>query len=140
MASDPLRKLEEGLRQVDDPNDLPPVLLLVLETLASVFGTSLEGMRNRIITWSTTGTGKSHLVEMLIRPVDDIDPRLVPLVIRGSASLPKRAKRSLTTDDLIPVTGSISDLILEDRRRRSRTSTVLRSSSYSSLNPMSRQS
>jgi hypothetical protein len=117
MASDPLRKLEEGLRQVDDPNDLPPNLLLVLETLASVFGTSLEGMRNRIITWSTTGTGKSHLVEMLIRPVDDIDPRLVPLVIRGHASLPKRAKRSLTTDDLIPVTGSISDLILEDRRR-----------------------
>jgi hypothetical protein len=117
MASDPLRRLEEGLRQVDDPNDLPPDLLLALQTLASVFGTSLEGMRNRIIIWSTTGTAKSRLVERFIRPVHDIDSRLAPLVIRGQASLPKREKRSRTTDDLIPVVGSISDLILEDRRR-----------------------
>jgi len=117
MASDPLRKLEEGLRHVDDPNDLPPDLLLALKTLASVFGTSLEGMRDRIIIWSDTGTGKSQLMETLLRPVDEIDLRLAPLVIQGRVALPKRAKRARTADDLIPVRGSVSDLILEDRRR-----------------------
>ena len=117
MASDPLRRLEEGLLQVEDPGDLPPDLLFALQTLASVFGTSLEGMRNRIIIWSSTGAGKSRLVKRFIRPVDDIDSRLAPLVIRGHASLPKREKRSRTTNDLIPVVGAISDLIIEDRRR-----------------------
>jgi hypothetical protein len=117
MASDPLRRLEEGLRQVEDPSDLAPDLLLALETLASVFGTSPEGMRNRIIIWSSTGTGKSRLVEGFVRSVDDIDSRLAPLVIRGRASLPKREKQSRTTDDLIPVVGAMSDLIIEDRRR-----------------------
>ncbi len=117
MATDPLRKLEEELRQVEDPNDLPPDLLLALRTLASAFGTSLEGMRQRIILWSDTAEGESSLLTIFIRSVEGIDERLAALVAEGHAPLPRHPKRSRTTDDLIPVDGSVSELILEDRRR-----------------------
>jgi len=118
MATNPLRRLEEELRQVDSPDQLPPDLLYALETLAAAFGTSLEAMRDRIIYASSTdepimGFMKSVPTGHNIKP----RTRLATLVANGRAALPKKAKRQRSTDDLIPVEGPVSELVIEDRRR-----------------------
>jgi hypothetical protein len=118
MATDPLRRLEEELRRVESPDELSPDLLYALQTLAAAFGTSLEAMRDRIIYASS----RNQRVIGYLRSVptnDDIKPttRLATLVARGDATLPKRAKRRRGRDDLIPVKGSVSELVIEDRHR-----------------------
>ena len=114
MATDPLRRLEEELRNVESPYDLPPDLLYALETLAAAFGTSVEAMRERIIFPTLGGPFITT-----VPTGHDISPpaRLATLVARGLARLPKKMKRQLTREDLIPVRGSISELVIEDRRR-----------------------
>jgi hypothetical protein len=117
MATDPLRRLEERLRQVDDPHDLPPDLLCALEVLAAAFGTSLEGMRDRIITQSSSGDAVMTFIRALPRD-HNIKPktRLAALVANGRATLPRKTKRPRTKDDLIPIRGPVSELVIEDRR------------------------
>jgi hypothetical protein len=117
MATDPLRRLEEELRQVENPNDLPPDLLYALQTLAAAFGTSLEAMRDRIILASSRDEPIMGFMTSLPTGRDaKSGTRLATLVVNGDAVLPKRAKRRRTRDDLIPVEGLVSDLVIEDRR------------------------
>jgi hypothetical protein len=116
MGTDPLRRLQEELRQVESPEDLPPDLLYALETLAAAFGTSLEAMRDRIIYASS----RDEPVIGFMKSVPtgrDIEPmtQLATLVSQGRATLPKKAKRQRSRDDLIPVKGSVSELVIEDR-------------------------
>jgi hypothetical protein len=118
MATDPLRRLQEELRHVENPTDLPPDLLLVLETLAAAFGTSLEAMRDRVIL--STSKDRPILGLVNITPGDiptNLSSRLAELVADGTAALPKRAKRQRSAQDLIPVSGSVSEFVVEDRRR-----------------------
>jgi hypothetical protein len=117
MATDPLRRLEEQLRQVEDPHDLPPDLLCALEVLAAALGTSLEGMRDRIITQSSSGEPVMGFIRSVPRD-HNIKPktRLAALVANGQATLPRKAKRQRTKDDLIPVRAAVSELLIEDRR------------------------
>lgn len=117
MATDPLRRLEEELRQVENPYELPPDLLFALQTLAAVFGTSLEAMRDRIILASSGDEPIMGLMTSLPTGRDaKSGTRLATLVANGNAVLPRRAKRRRTRDDLIPVEGLVSDLVIEDRR------------------------
>jgi hypothetical protein len=117
MATDPLRRLEEELRQVDNPDELPPDLLYALQTLAAAFGTSLEAMRDRIILASSRDEPIMGFMTSLPTGRDaKSGTRLATLVVNGDAVLPKSAKRRRTRDDLIPVEGLVSDLVIEDRR------------------------
>jgi hypothetical protein len=118
MATDPLRRLEEELRQVENPDELPPDLLYALQTLAAVFGTSLEAMRDRIILASSEDAPIMGFMTSLpsggnAKPAT----RLGALIAHGDAALPKKTKRRRTRDDLIPVEGLVSELVIEDRRR-----------------------
>jgi hypothetical protein len=89
MGTDPLRRLQEELRQVESPEELPPDLLYALETLAAAFGTSLEAMRDRIIYASS----RNEPVIGFMKSVPtgrDIQPmtQLATLVSQGRATLP----------------------------------------------------
>jgi hypothetical protein len=115
VASDALRRLQEELRRVHSPDELPPDLLTALHALAAAFGTSLEAMRDRIVS-------EDEPPVSFMRPVPTghdftSQARLAALVAEGRAVLPKMAKRQRTRDDLIPVKGSISELVIEDRHR-----------------------
>jgi hypothetical protein len=43
--------------------------------------------------------------------------RLAALIAEGGATLPRKAKRRRSKDDLIPAKGSVSELVIEDRHR-----------------------
>jgi hypothetical protein len=117
MATDPLRRLEEELRQVENPDDLPPDLLYALQTLAAVFATSLEAMRDRIILASSENEPIMGFMTSLPTGQDaKSGTRLGTLIAKGDAVLPKSPKRRRTRDDLIPVEGLVSELVIEDRR------------------------
>lgn len=115
MASDALRRLQHELRRIQHPEELPPDLLYALQTLADVFGTSLEAMRERIVSEDEPTTAFMTSVPT----GHDIKPqmRLAALIAEGRATLPRRTKRRRSKDDLIPAKGSVSELVIEDRHR-----------------------
>lgn len=115
MPSDALRRLQRELRRIQHPEELPPDLLYALQTLADVFGTSLEAMRERIVSeaepttafMTSVPTGHDIKAQM----------RLAELIAEGRATLPRKPKRRRNKDDLIPAKGSISEIVIEDRHR-----------------------
>jgi hypothetical protein len=118
MATNPLRRLREELRQVEGLDELPPDLRYALEVLAAAFGTSAEAMRENIIYASfddepTMSFMRSVPTGNKVKPTT----RLAALVSEGRAVPPIRAKRNRSRDILIPVKGSVSELVIEDRRR-----------------------
>lgn len=115
MATDALRRLQRELRRVHHSDELPPDLLYALQTLADVFGTSLEAMRDRIVSEDEPTTAFMRSVPT----GQDINPqmRLAALIAEGRATLPKKTKSRRSRDDLIPAKGSISELVIEDRHR-----------------------
>jgi hypothetical protein len=117
MATNPLRKLREELRQVESLDELPPDLRYALEVLAAAFHTTPEAMRENIIYASFD----DDLTMGFMRSVPTGDrvkyrTRLAVLVSEGRATPPAKAKRSRSRDALIPVKGSVSELVIEDRR------------------------
>jgi hypothetical protein len=118
MATNPLRRLREELRRVESLDELPPDLRYALELLAAAFGTSAEAMRENIIYTSfedelTMGFLRSVPTSNKVKP----STRLAALISEGRAVPPTRTKRNRSRDNLIPVKGSVSELVIEDRRR-----------------------
>jgi hypothetical protein len=117
MATNPLRKLREQLRQVESLDELPPDLRYALELLAAAFGMSPEAMRENIIYASfedepTMSFLRSVPTGNKAKP----STRLAALLSAGRAVPPSRAKRNRSREILIPVKGSVSELVIEDRR------------------------